>query len=135
MTWGRGNGGLGRKDVKADAPNPVPGRVTGVTGIRALTCGSGHVLAITAAGTLVAWGDDTHGEVGHGSPGPATVPGLKGVRSVSATSLRSAAILADGTIMVWGDVPTYARADEQSGNTGISHSPIPFVIKGLKNPR
>jgi alpha-tubulin suppressor-like RCC1 family protein len=132
MAWGHGNGGLGRKVFKLDAPHPTPAAVAGVGGIRALACGESHMLAITAAGTVVSWGSNLVGEVGHAGELPAPVPGLKSVRSLSADVARSVATLADGTIMVWGNVPQYARAGRNPGRT--TSTPMPFVVKGLKNP-
>jgi alpha-tubulin suppressor-like RCC1 family protein len=123
MAWGHGNGGLGRKSFKQDAPYPTPARVDGVSGIRALACGESHMLAITNAGTVVSWGTNLVGEVGHRRMVPTPLPALKGVRYVSAAVARSVATLADGTIMVWGKVP--------KANTS---EPIPLVISGLKNP-
>lgn len=132
MAWGHGNGGLGRKLLTQDAPHPTPAAVAGVSGVRALACGESHMLAITAAGTVVSWGSNLVGEVGHAGALPAPVPGLRGVRSVSADVARSVATLADGTIMVWGNVPHYARPGQRSRRT--TSTPMPFVVQGLKNP-
>ena len=132
MTWGIGSAGLGRKTFKQDAPHPTPALVEGVSDVRAIACGSTHVLAVTNAGTLTSWGASLVGEVGHEGAMPARVPGLAAVRSVAADTPRSLAILADGTIMVWGRVPLHARVDGRAPD--VSHTPIPLVIKGLKNP-
>jgi alpha-tubulin suppressor-like RCC1 family protein len=106
--------------------------VAGVTGVRALACGESHMLAITAAGTVVSWGTNLVGEVGHPGALPAPVPGLKGVRSVSADVARSVATLADGTIMAWGNVPTFAGPGQRPRRT--TSTPVPFEAEGLKNP-
>jgi len=74
MTWGRGNGGLGRKGFKPDGPHPTPAPVDGVTGVRALACGESHMLAITAAGTVMSWGTNLVGEVGHAGALPRLCP-------------------------------------------------------------
>jgi alpha-tubulin suppressor-like RCC1 family protein len=133
MTWGHGNGGLGRTGFKPDAPHPTPARVTGVTGIRAIACGESHVLAMTATGTVVSWGSELVGEVGHARPQvPTPIAGLTRVRSVGADVARSLATLADGTIMVWGNVPRFTRADGRAADT--TRSPVPLVVTGLKNP-
>ncbi|MFN0178007.1 MAG: RCC1 domain-containing protein [Gemmatimonadales bacterium] len=132
MAWGWGNGGLGRKLYTWDAPHPTPAPVAGVTGVRALACGESHMLAITTAGTVISWGNDLVGEVGHPGALPAQVPGLRGVRSVSADVARSVATLADGTIMAWGNVPTFAGPGQRSRRT--TSVPRPFVMEGLKNP-
>ena len=130
MTWGFGTSGLGRT-MKAEAPHPTPGPVPGVTGIRALALGETHVLAVTHAGTIVSWGNDTHGRVGHRKPGPASIDGLTGVQSIAIGGASSFAIDANGRIMTWGMTPAWARVDGE--NQGLSRFPIPLVIKGLKN--
>lgn len=123
LTWGFGTAGLGRKGFKPDGAHPVPEVVPGVARIRALAACGTHMLALTSAGTIVSWGADHVGEIGHRGALPAPVPGLEGVRSVSADTTRSVATLADGTIMVWGKVP--------KANTGV---PMPLAVSGLKNP-
>jgi alpha-tubulin suppressor-like RCC1 family protein len=123
MAWGHGNFGLGRKGFKPDGPHPIPAPVPGVSGIRALACGESHMLALTNAGTIVSWGTDLVGEVGHRKQLPTPIPSLKGVRYVAADVARSLATLADGTIMAWGKVPKATTTE-----------PRPFVASGLKNP-
>ena len=132
MAWGQGNAALGRTGFKPDGPHATPGRVEGATGIRALACGESHMLAITNTATVVSWGTDLVGEVGHSRPMPAPVAGLAGVRTVGADVGRSIATLANGTIMVWGNVPRYTRPDGRA--SGTTSSPRPLAIKGLKNP-
>jgi len=131
MTWGIGNGPHGRAGVKPDAPNSTPGLVPGVTGIRALALGETHALTLTHAGTVVSWGDDTHGRVGHRRPGPAAIDGLTGVQSVAIGGASSFAIDGNGRIMTWGMTPRWARVD--GDDQELSRFPIPLVIKGLKN--
>ena len=130
MTWGWGTGALGRT-VKPEAPHPTPSPVVGVTGIRALALGDTHALALTGAGTVVSWGDDTHGRVGHRKPGPASIDGLTGIQSIAIGGASSFAIDAKGRIMTWGMTPLWARVD--GDDQALSRFPIPLVIKGLKN--
>lgn len=132
MTWGLGNSGLGRKALKCDTPYPTPALVEGVTGIRTLAIGSIHMLGLTDAGTIISWGDSSAGEVGHNGTAPQQIPGLSNVQSIAANTGRSYAVLAGGKIMTWGMVPLWARVD--GGDPGVSHTPIPLVIKGLSNP-
>ena len=129
MTWGFGAVALGRT-MKPAAPHPIPGPVPGVTGVRALALGEVHALALTGPGTVVSWGDDTHGRVGHRKPGPAPIDGLTGVQSVSIGGASSFAIDVKGRIMTWGMTPLWAGV---AGDQSLSRFPIPLVIKGLKN--
>jgi alpha-tubulin suppressor-like RCC1 family protein len=126
-----GNAGVGR-GFTPDGAHPIPATVPGVAGIRALACGESHMLAITGAATIVYWGNDLVGEVGHSRQVPTPIATLKGVRSAGADVARSIATLADGTIMVWGNVPEYGRPGGRA--TPVTGTPMPLVIKGLKNP-
>jgi alpha-tubulin suppressor-like RCC1 family protein len=132
MTWGHGNAGLGRSGFKPDGPNPTPAPVPGVTGIRALSVAELHALALTGNGTVVSWGDDTHGRRGHRRSVPSTIDGLSGIQSVVAGGASSFAVDAKGTIMTWGMTPPWARVD--GDDASLSRYPIPLVLKGLKNP-
>jgi alpha-tubulin suppressor-like RCC1 family protein len=131
MTWGHGNAGLGRPGVKYDGPNPTPALVPGVTGIRTLSLAEAHALTLTSTGTVVSWGDDTHGRVGHRRPVPSEVAGLNGIQSITAGGASSFAVDAKGTILTWGMVPRWARVD--GDDEDLSRTPIPLVLKGLKN--
>jgi len=131
MTWGFGTGFLGRPGFRPDAAHPVPALVPGVSGIRAFSAGLHFVLAVTQKDTVVSWGTEIYGEIGHRGGMPAPVAGLSGVRSVAAREV-SFAVLADDTIMTWGPVPVWARVDHVYRD--IAHTPIPLVLKGLQNP-
>lgn len=131
MTWGFGTGFLGRPGFKPDAAHPTPALVPGVGGIRAIAAGLHFMLALTQKDTVVSWGTEIYGEIGHRGSLPAAVPGLSGVRSVAASEM-SFAVLADDTIMTWGRVPVWARVDHVYRD--IAHTPIPLVLRDLRNP-
>jgi alpha-tubulin suppressor-like RCC1 family protein len=72
--------------------------VTGVTDVLTIAASSDHTLALTAAGTVWAWGaihvgqlgDGTTIPLGPGVPGqskPALVPGLTGVVAIAANAV------------------------------------------------
>jgi alpha-tubulin suppressor-like RCC1 family protein len=132
MTWGAGNGALGRKTVTRDAPHPTPALVEGVSGIRALAIGSIHMVALTKTGTVMSWGDNMIGEIGHPGASPRAIAGLTNVTSVEAYTGRTFAVLANGTIMALGHVPWWAHI--QGGDHTVAGFPIPLVIKNLNNP-
>jgi hypothetical protein len=69
--------------------------------------------------------------VGHRKPGPAPVEGLTSIRSVVIGGASSFSVDAKGRIMIWGMTPRWARID--GGDGGLSRTPIPLVLKGLKN--
>jgi len=131
MTWGSSNGPHGRLGLSDDTPCPTPTLVPGATGIRVISIGGEHMVGLTRAGTVLAWGHSRYGEVGHPGIGAAPMAGLTNVASVAAYASRTFAVLANGTIMVIGAVPYWARF---AGDKGVSTFPIPLVIKNLKNP-
>jgi alpha-tubulin suppressor-like RCC1 family protein len=132
VTWGHGNVGLGRRDIKLDAANPTPAPIPGVGGIRAIALAELHALALTSTGTVVSWGEDAHGRRGHRRDVPSEIAGLKGIQSIAAGGASSFAVDAGGTITTWGRVPFWARVD--GDDQDLSRTPIPLVLKGLKNP-
>lgn len=70
-------------------PNPAP------SGLVAVSTGSEHILAINTDGDLVAWGNDSNGQL-H-APSDAT-----DLIAVSAAATHSIALRADGRVITWG---------------------------------
>jgi alpha-tubulin suppressor-like RCC1 family protein len=90
------------------------------------------MVALTNAGTVMSWGDNMIGEIGHSGANPRPIAGLTSVTSVEAYTGRTFAVLANGTIMALGHVPYWARVDGSDPTT--VGWPIPLVIKNLNNP-
>ena len=62
----------------------------------ALAAGGTHMLALRANGTVVAWGNNAHGQT--------TIPaGLSGVVHIAAGARHSVALLNTGRVVAWGD--------------------------------
>lgn len=110
----------------------LPKVVPGLTGIVAVAAGGGSDYAITSAGTVMAWGSNTEGQLGLGRPGPdrcetgvAHFPAfeycserplpvmwrnpatgseepLSGVKKVFAGQFAAYALLQDGRLVSWG---------------------------------
>ena len=87
-------------------PTPVPG----VTGVTAISAGSNFGMALTADGTVRAWGNDHGGELGSGAAlteppcdclAPLAVLNLSKVSSISAGGTHTLAMSAAGT-QSWG---------------------------------
>ncbi|HLK01524.1 MAG TPA: hypothetical protein VKU39_16685 [Streptosporangiaceae bacterium] len=96
--WGWGaneSGELDKTPSTAPVSRPTELTVTG-SGITQLSAGFSHVLALRSNGTVLAWGDNSAGELGTGRnagyAGPVQVPVLGQVRQVSAGGLFSLAI-------------------------------------------
>jgi alpha-tubulin suppressor-like RCC1 family protein len=131
VSWGDNSAGeLGNGTLTG---SDVPGRVSGLSGVRAVAAGGRHELAVLSGGTVMAWGDDTFGQLGNGIASangdtevPAAVPGLSGVTAVAAGEEHSLALLSDGTVMAWGE-----NRYGQLGSGSTAGSAVPVPVKGL----
>jgi len=76
--------------------NGTLGVPPGLTGVKRLSAGYWHTLALKTDGTVVAWGDNSYGQ--------STVPeDLSGVVAIAAAGMHSLALKSDGTVVAWGD--------------------------------
>jgi hypothetical protein len=107
QAWGsneRGQLGNGStEEIASNQPIPVPS----LSGVTAVAAGTKHALALLSSGSLVAWGDDSAGELGNGAveasrASPVPVGGVTGATAISAGRVDSAALLASGSVMTWG---------------------------------
>ena len=131
LAWGddtSGQLGNGAATANASAENPVT--VKGLTGVVQVSAGSEHSLALLSNGTVMAWGDNSHGELGNGttttSAEPVAVTGLSGVKSVAAGEGYSLAVLTNGTVVAWGN-----GGNGQLGDGKFADSHVPVAVKGL----
>jgi len=66
-----------------------------LTDVIAVASGGAHLLALTRGGQVIAWGDNSYGQI--------DVPsGLAGVVAIAAAATHSVALKADGTVVAWG---------------------------------
>jgi inhibitor of cysteine peptidase len=102
----------------------------------ALSSGSDHTLALKSDGTVVAWGDNSDGQLGDGTTtarrlSPVAVPGLAAVSAVSASvGNTSFALKSDGTVMAWGK-NDYGQLGD--GSTAQRNSPVEVTGLALKS--
>jgi alpha-tubulin suppressor-like RCC1 family protein len=112
---------------------PVP--VGGLADVTAIAAGFDYTCAVTSAGAVLCWGDNSYGELGNNdstirnNPTPAPVVGLAGV-TVLSTGTDSACALTDaGAVQCWGD--------NGFGQLGIgsdaSSSFVPVQVSGLSS--
>jgi alpha-tubulin suppressor-like RCC1 family protein len=102
QTWGSGTA-LGDGTFARPTPAPVPG----LTGITQLASGGHSVLAIGVGGSVLAWGDDTFGQLGDGDigssrPFPFQIPGLSGIIQIAVSREMGMALRSDGVVFTWG---------------------------------
>jgi probable HAF family extracellular repeat protein len=76
--------------------NPVATQVAGLSGVVAIAGGGAHSLALTADGTVWAWGGNSSGQLGDGTENqrstPMPVTNLSGVAAIAAGNAHSLAI-------------------------------------------
>ncbi len=143
MAWGNNTSGqLGIGTTSQGETPPVA--VTGLSDVASVAAGNNHNLALLIDGTVMAWGDNTNGQLGDGTTTshstPTPVPGLSSVVAVAADgfsdgnggpggSNHSLALLADGTVKAWGD-NTFGQLGD--GTTVQRNSPV-TVVKAANN--
>lgn len=118
-TWGELGIGL-----NADRGTPVPVCAVGatdcaadpLTDVATIVTGENHTLTLLTDGTLLSWGNNQDGQLGHFATGYATSPmpvcavgatdcaatPLTGVATIAAGQRHSVAVLTDGTVLAWG---------------------------------
>jgi alpha-tubulin suppressor-like RCC1 family protein len=109
------------------ATTPVTvGGASALTGVTAISVGSGFACALMSGGTVECWGDNADGQMGLGlssgpqkcnggatscSTNPHTVPGLSNVVQMSAGGATACAVTSGGNAWCWG-----YNSDGQLGN-------------------
>jgi len=89
-----------------------------ITGVKAISSGDSHTVALKNDGTVFAWGVNSYGQLGDGTytnrntPVPVRAPemtivttpvrGLTGIIAISARGYRTVALRNDGTVWAWG---------------------------------
>jgi alpha-tubulin suppressor-like RCC1 family protein len=123
-------------------------QVPGVSGAMALSAGGeGQVLALLANGTVMAWGENSEGQLGNGSNiesappeclclGAIGVSGLPGPAAQVAAGFRhSVALLGGGTAQSWGVNGNSQLGNGSTSNTGCKCVPTPGAVMGLSGVR
>ncbi|MDC0746985.1 RCC1 domain-containing protein [Polyangium mundeleinium] len=130
--WGsndEGQLGLGDEDI---SPHPDPLIIPNLVDIVDVAAGRDHVLALTAAGGLYAWGLGSSGQLGDGSAGilaskpqpvPLVLPGP--AVALGARGNTSHVVLASGEHLVWGQ---NSLAQLGVGDTNMRTKPTPSLV-------
>ncbi|MFY1832185.1 RCC1 domain-containing protein [Myxococcus fulvus] len=95
--------------------------------------GRNHSLALRTDGTVWAWGDNTHGQLGHGEfrnqVTPTRVSGMRLTTDFAAGFTHSLAVTPpNGTVWAWGD-----NSAGQLGNGTTDAQPAPVLVPGLQD--
>jgi len=129
--WGEGGGGQLAQGEKEESRALEPTAVKGLTEVKAVAAGCGSLYALKKNGTVMAWGDNEHGQLGNGGPPgdvkePVAVKGLKGVGAVAAGRFFALALV-KGTVKAWGE----GSVGELGNGEEKTSSNVPVAVSGL----
>jgi hypothetical protein len=115
--------GLSASTVSTPSSNPAEPLFASVH------VGSGHGCALTPTGQAYCWGDNDHGQVGHGSGEPRVelptpVSGGHHFRAIALGGKHTCAVTIAGSIYCWGD-----NGVLQLGNSQVRYSSVPLAVE------
>jgi alpha-tubulin suppressor-like RCC1 family protein len=134
-SWGINN--VGQLGNGTTTTASTPGLVALPTGtvVTAISAGFGHELALTAGGTIYAWGLNSSGQLGNGTttsyttanstPSLVALPAGTSATAIAAGFAQSLAVTSTGTVLAWGDNST---GELGTGTTTSSTSPVAVVL-------
>jgi alpha-tubulin suppressor-like RCC1 family protein len=127
LAWGfNGDGELGNGSFN-DSRIPVAVSLPSGTTVTAIAGGSGHSLALTSTGQVLAWGLNDSGQLGNGTttlsgtPVAVSLPSGTTVTAIAAGSSHSLALTSSGQVLAWG----YNNEGELgNGTTTTTSTPV-----------
>jgi alpha-tubulin suppressor-like RCC1 family protein len=138
-TWGandHGQLGIGTLTPAAVSRAAI---VPSLSSIKAISAGTGHLMALRVDGTVWTWGDNSSGALGIGTQDftphstPVQVPGLTGIVAVFAGDGVSYAVKSDGTVFGWGSAFT-GKLGNGTNDTPTINSPTELpALKGISS--
>ena len=130
LAWGYNAGGELGDGSTASSDVPVKVKLPAGTKVTAIAAGKIHSLAVTSTGSLLAWGDNTAGELGDGKTTQSDVPvkvklpaGTK-VTAVATGCVHSLAVTSTGAVLAWG-----FNGHGQLGDGSTASSDVPVKVK------
>ena len=108
----------------------VPVKVSGLSGITAISGGAGHSTALRSDHTVWSWGLNNYGQLGNGAGTSSVLPvqakGINTAISIAAGGYHSLALQADHTVLAWGN-----NNNGQLGSGTRTNSAVPLKVMGL----
>jgi Tol biopolymer transport system component len=115
----------------------TPVQASGLTGVTTIAAGGTHSVALKSDGTVWAWGNNEHGQIGNSTTTPAgcsecgvvlpfQVSGLTSVITIAAGHSHSIALKNDGTVWTWG-----SNSYGQLGDGSTTDRYTPIQVTGL----
>ncbi|MBI3795231.1 MAG: RCC1 repeat-containing protein [Nitrospinae bacterium] len=134
--WAWGSNGFGQigDGTNTDKLSPVQVQNTSdpsgyLTNVVAVSAGYQHTLALTASGTVWAWGSNASGQIGDGTTttryAPVQVTGLSGIIAISAGYQHSLALTSTGAVVAWGSNSNGQIGD---GTTTNRYAPVQIGV-------
>jgi alpha-tubulin suppressor-like RCC1 family protein len=129
-TWGDNSyGTLGDGTYVVSSWNPL--QPVGLSGVRLISAGQYHSVAVLSDATVRSWGTNISGEVGDGSGTekrtPTVVPGLSNIVAVDCGVSFTLALRASGTVAAWG----YNAQGQLGDGSSNNNRPTPITVSGL----
>ncbi|WP_027659655.1 RCC1 domain-containing protein [Salinispora fenicalii] len=129
LAWGgNGSGQLG-DGTTTDSSTPVAVDLPVGTTITAIAAGNSHSLALTSAGTVLAWGYNNFGQLGDGTttdsstPVAVDLPVGTTITALAGGGFHSLALTSAGAVLAWG-----TNGSGQLGDGTNTNSSIPVAV-------
>ncbi|MGA8114102.1 MAG: Ig-like domain repeat protein [Actinocatenispora sp.] len=131
LAWGlNAQGQLGNGGNTSSNVPVTPSLPAGVT-ITAIVGGGSHSLALTSTGSVLAWGDNSDGQLGNGTnadsnvPVTTSLPAGTTITALAAGRLHSLAATSTGSVLAWGD---NAFGQLGNGSTTDTNTPVAATV-------
>ncbi len=127
LAWGDNSFGQFGNGTTTSSRTPVAVRLPAGTTVTAIAGSDTHSLALTSAGTVLAWGGNTFGQLGDGTttssstPVAVRLPAGTTVTAIAAGANHSLAITSTGAVFAWGENRAGQLGD---GTTTSSSTPV-----------
>lgn len=127
-----GDNGSGELGVGSIVTRTVPTQVVGLgSGMQAVAAKGDFTCALTSAGAVRCWGDNSHGQLGDGTTvrrtAPVPVAGLGGaVQAIAPGDTHACALTTAGAVLCWGN-----NSHGQLGDGTTTQRLAPVAVAGL----
>lgn len=131
--WGLNNfGQIGEEHYATNIKISSLKEITQLRNVQALTLGETHSCALTDAGEVFCWGDNSEGQLGVAQIAethiPTQVPNLSKIIMISAGSYHTCALHTKGEVFCWG-----GNRSGQIGNKKIQDKSAVNLVQSIKN--
>jgi alpha-tubulin suppressor-like RCC1 family protein len=131
LAWGENDYGQLGDGSTTDSSTPVQVDLPAGTRVTAVAVGNGQSMALTSAGSVLAWGQNDWGELGNGNttdsstPVAVDLPAGTRVTAIAAGYRNGLALTSAGSILAWG---IGSGGELGNGNTTDSSTPVPVNL-------